>query len=109
MRIDEQIVLVTGGARGLGVEIARAFAREGARVVVNYRRSEAAATDLVRELGAERAVALRADVTDDDEVRALVRAAGDHFGAPITTGAASSPRPSSPTRCCSSPRPGLGR
>lgn len=85
MRIDEQIVLITGGARGLGVEIARAFAREGARVVVNYRRSEAAATGLVRELGAERAVALRADVTDDDEVRTLVRAAGDHFGAPITT------------------------
>lgn len=42
-RIDEQIVLVTGGARGLGVEIARSFAREGALVVVNYRRSEAAA------------------------------------------------------------------
>ena len=85
-RIDEQIVLVTGGARGLGVEIARSFAREGALVVVNYRRSEAAATDLVRELGEDRAVALHADVTDDDdEVRALVRAANSHFGAPITT------------------------
>ena len=85
MRIDEQIVLVTGGARGLGVEIVRAFAREGARVVVNYRRSEAAAADLVHELGHERAVAVQADVTDDDEVRALVLAARAHFGAPITT------------------------
>lgn len=85
MRIDEQIVLVTGGARGLGVEIVRAFAREGARVVVNYRSSEDAAADLVRELGADRAVALRADVTDDDEVRTLVEAARAHFGAPITT------------------------
>ena len=85
MRIDEQIVLVTGGARGLGVEIVRAFAREGARVVVNFSRSGAAAADLVRELGAERAVALRADVTDDDEVLELVRAARAHFGAPITT------------------------
>ena len=85
MRIDEQIVLVTGGARGLGVEIARAFAREGAVVVVNYRRSEAAAADLVRELGEDRAVALRADVTDDDEVRALFEAARAHFGRPITT------------------------
>lgn len=85
MRIDEQIVLVTGGARGLGVEIVRAFAREGAGVVVNYRRSEAAATDLVRELGGDRAVALRADVTDDDEVRALFKAARAHFGRPITT------------------------
>lgn len=85
MRINEQIVLVTGGARGLGVEIARAFAREGARVVVNYRRSEAAAAELVGELGTDRAVALGADVTDDDEVRALVAAAEAHFGAPITT------------------------
>ncbi|WP_010540965.1 3-oxoacyl-ACP reductase [Dietzia alimentaria] len=85
MRIDEQIVLVTGGARGLGVEIARAFAREGAVVVVNYRRSEEAASDLVRELGGDRAVALRADVTDDDEVRALFEAARAHFGRPITT------------------------
>ena len=85
MRIDEQIVLVTGGARGLGAEIVRAFAREGARVVVDYRRSEAAAADLVREIGEDRAVALRADVTDDDEVRALVDAARARFGAPITT------------------------
>ena len=85
MRIDEQIVLVTGGARGLGVEIVRAFAREGALVVVNYRRSEAAAVDLVRELGGDRAVALRADVTDDDEVRSLFDAARAHFGRPITT------------------------
>src|SRR5699024_382416 len=85
MRINEQVVLVTGGARGLGVEIIRAFSREGALVVVNYRRSEAAAADLVRELGEDRAVALRADVTDDDEVRALVDAARTHIGRPIST------------------------
>ena len=47
MRIDEQIVLVTGGARGLGAAIVRAFAREGARVVVNYHRSADAAAALV--------------------------------------------------------------
>ncbi|WP_290658123.1 SDR family NAD(P)-dependent oxidoreductase, partial [Kocuria sp.] len=35
MRIDTTIVLVTGGARGLGEHLSRAFAREGARVVVN--------------------------------------------------------------------------
>lgn len=85
MRIDEQIVLVTGGARGLGAEIVRAFAREGARVVVNYRRSEAAATAMIAEIGEDRAVAIRADVTDDEDVQRLVAEARDHFGAPITT------------------------
>ncbi|TCW23101.1 3-oxoacyl-[acyl-carrier protein] reductase [Dietzia cinnamea] len=84
MRIDEQVVLVTGGARGLGADISRAFSREGALVVVNYHRSESAAADLVRELGEDRTVALRADVTDD-EVHALVDAARRHFGAPVTT------------------------
>ncbi|AWH92828.1 3-oxoacyl-ACP reductase [Dietzia lutea] len=85
VRIDEQVVLVTGGARGLGADISRAFSREGALVVVNYHRSEVAAADLVRELGEDRVVALRADVTDDDEVHALVDAARRHFGAPVTT------------------------
>ena len=36
MKLEEQIVLVTGGSRGLGAEIVRSFAREGAAVVINY-------------------------------------------------------------------------
>ncbi|MEC6413196.1 SDR family NAD(P)-dependent oxidoreductase [Achromobacter xylosoxidans] len=41
--LDQQLVIVTGASRGLGAAIARAFLREGARVVVNYLNSEAAA------------------------------------------------------------------
>lgn len=59
--------------------------RARARVVVNYRRSSDAAARLVAELGDDRAVAIRADVTDDDEVAALVESARTHFGAPVTT------------------------
>ena len=84
MNIEDQIVLVTGAGRGLGATTAAAFAREGARVVVNYRRSREAATALARSLG-DRAVALPGDVSDRAEVDALVEAARAAFGAPVTT------------------------
>jgi 3-oxoacyl-[acyl-carrier protein] reductase len=89
MLLSEQIVLVTGAGRGLGHSIARAFAREGARVVVNYRSSRARAEALADTLNAgsstPRAVALQADVTSPNEVTSLFSAAHAHFGRPITT------------------------
>ncbi|MEV8143708.1 3-oxoacyl-ACP reductase [Specibacter sp. NPDC078709] len=85
MLIKDQIVLITGAGRGLGVEIARSFSREGARVVLNYRNSEAGAQQLATEIGPDQAIALRADVTKSDDVAAMVSAAAEHFGAPITT------------------------
>lgn len=85
MSLQKQTVLVTGAGRGLGREIAQAFAHEGARVVVNYRRSGEAAHALADELGTDRAVALEADVTDREQVDALFRAAEEHFNSPVTT------------------------
>lgn len=82
--LDQQVVLVTGGARGLGAEIVQSFLREGARVVVNYLSSASRAEALV-DVSDGRAVALQADVTDAEAVRALVERARDHFNAPVTT------------------------
>ncbi len=84
-RLDEQIVLVSGAGRGLGSAIARAFVQVGARVVVNYRRSRAAAEALADELGHDRALAAQADVTDARQVGAMLDAARGHFGEPVTT------------------------
>lgn len=84
MKLNEQIVLVSGAGRGLGAAIARAFAGQGASVVVNYRRSEAAALALVAELG-DHAVAIRADVSDRDETRRMINEAAEHFGSHVTT------------------------
>lgn len=84
MRINENIVLITGGARGLGEALTRAFTREGARVVINYHRSAERAEQLVAELGADRVLAVQADVTDARQVSDMVSRAREHFGGPIT-------------------------
>lgn len=84
MKLENQVVLVTGAGRGLGQAIARAFLREGARVVLNYRNSREGAEALRTEHG-DKAFACRADVTDRAEVDAMMAAARAHFDAPITT------------------------
>ncbi len=58
-------VLITGGSRGIGAAIARLFAAEGYRVLINYEKSEAAANALCEELGCE---AFKFDVSDRNAV-----------------------------------------
>ncbi|WP_235840410.1 3-oxoacyl-ACP reductase [Corynebacterium yudongzhengii] len=82
--LSDQIVLVTGGARGLGRSITEAFLKEGARVVINYFTSAEAAKDIAASHG-ERACAVRADVRERQEIEELFATAESVFGAPITT------------------------
>ncbi|OEY67579.1 3-oxoacyl-ACP reductase [Marinobacter sp. X15-166B] len=84
IHLEHQLVLVTGAARGLGEHLVRAFLREGARVVVNYRNSAEAAQRLASE-APEHLLAVQADVTDTAAVRAMFAQARQHFGMPVTT------------------------
>src|SRR5947207_12862610 len=73
MRLQDKTALVTGAGRGIGREIALAFAREGADVAVNYVRDAAAAQRTVDEIGAlgRRAVAIQADTARAEQVARL--------------------------------------
>ncbi len=70
-------VIVTGGAGGIGTAVVRAFAAEGARVAVHYRRSETAANRLAEDVGG---LALHADLTVEEQADALIPEAARRIG-----------------------------
>lgn len=84
LSFDQQLVLITGAARGLGEHLVRAFLREGASVVINYRNSAEAANTLASE-APQRSLAVQADVTNHAAVQAMFAKARQHFGTPVTT------------------------
>ena len=82
MAEDRPAALVTGSASGIGRAAALRLARAGYDVAINYRRSEDDARRTMAELEAlgGRHLALRADVSDDAAVAAMVAAAGAAYG-----------------------------
>ena len=82
MNFHNKIVIVTGSSRGIGAAIAKAFAGEGASVIVNYVQNADAAEDVVtacKEAGGD-AVAIQADVTSEGDIHALVEQTLLDFG-----------------------------
>ena len=75
-------VLVTGGSRGIGKAIVYAFANAGYNVLLNYNRSEQSAKDIVNDLKDCTGVVemFKADVTNREEVNAMVEYAVKEFG-----------------------------
>jgi NAD(P)-dependent dehydrogenase (short-subunit alcohol dehydrogenase family) len=78
MRLEGKNVVVTGAASGIGAALARRFAAEGASGVVVADVQIDALEGVARESG--NALAVRCDVTEEEQIQALVDAAEDRFG-----------------------------
>ena len=78
MKLQDKVAIVTGGAQGIGEAIVRAFAAEGARVVIADVAQDKAGS-LAQEIG-DNALAVRLDVRDPASIDATVKAAVERFG-----------------------------
>ncbi|NMG57106.1 MULTISPECIES: 3-oxoacyl-[acyl-carrier-protein] reductase [Cyanophyceae] len=80
--LTDKVAIVTGGSRGIGRATALALASEGANLVVNYANSSAAAEEVVAEIKTmgSQAIAVKADVSQEDDANALIKAATDTWG-----------------------------
>lgn len=84
MKIEEQVVVVTGASRGLGAAIARAFGAQNARVIVNYYQNKEKAMNVAASIG-NHAIAIQADIRDQEATQRMFKQAKEHFGQPVTT------------------------
>jgi glucose 1-dehydrogenase len=75
-------ILVTGASSGIGLEVARAMARAGGTVAINYHSNQQAADDLVGEIVREggEAIALQADVSKEQDVVQMFDRTIEAFG-----------------------------
>lgn len=82
MRFKNKVVLITGSSRGIGKAAAILFAKEGAKIVINYSSSEneaRKAVDEIKKIGSE-AIAVKCDVSKEDEVETMINRTIEAFG-----------------------------
>ncbi len=74
--------IVTGGTRGIGKEIAKTLAKNGANIAINYRKYSEEVENLVEELKAlgGKALAIKCDISNEDEVNNFIKEVKENFG-----------------------------
>jgi len=81
MSFNDSIVLVTGGARGIGKACSLAFAKAGAKVVLNFRTSEKEAAEIAKDFP-EQILTAQGDMSDENDIRKVFDLAEEKFGTP---------------------------
>jgi glucose 1-dehydrogenase len=82
LRLENKVALITGSSLGIGSAIALALAKEGAAVAVNYRSHPDEAKEIVDQVEGSggRAISVRADVSNPEDVKNLIQKAVEEFG-----------------------------
>lgn len=82
MRLNDKVAVITGASRGIGRELALAFASEGADIVINYINDESAANSVASDVIAmgRRALIVQADVSKRQDIKELFQKSIDEFG-----------------------------
>lgn len=81
--LKDKVVLITGANSGIGATCAMFFAALGAKVAINYLRGKEDAENLVEDIrkGGGEVLCIQADITDREQVRAMVKKINESFGA----------------------------
>ena len=81
-KLSDKVAVVTGASKGIGAAIAKAFAAEGAAIVINYAASRRDADAVVADIAATggKAYAIQADVSKSEDVKRLIADTRDAFG-----------------------------
>ncbi|PMD61771.1 NAD(P)-binding protein [Hyaloscypha bicolor E] len=78
--LSGKVALVTGASRGIGKAIALKLASDGAKIVVNYAGNAAAAEEVVKQIGSEHAIAIKANAGSVSEITTLIDSTIQHYG-----------------------------
>src|SRR3990167_4413718 len=81
MNFKDKVVIVTGASSGIGKAIALAFGKQGANVVVNYLNDKKSAEQVVTDIekNGGKALAIKADVSQEDQVKKMVKEVVDNW------------------------------
>ena len=80
MKLKDKVAIITGSSRGIGRATAILFAKQGAKVVVNYKTHKKKAEGVIKSIGKGNSLLVQADVTKEEDVKRLVKETTNRFG-----------------------------